>query len=272
MSITDLGAKNQVRRAGLVFGKTTRASGNTRSIPMKNPLPILAALAVIATPVLAATPETSTTTGTGATINSGATMNAGTITDTGATTTTIAPDAATVEQMTANWPEKVREAIRVTMQKYGPPSEIGMLEAMWHNADMSNSRMAPFKHIHIHKMETPHNFPVVHTDFMKQVVNYEIPEDRADELAMFDGSVTFNRTKGELAAMCDKEEHNILALNVAHDVLTGKRTAEDARTFFAQTIAASKTGEMPEIMQKLQFDAAAMNTADADIEAKVVNR
>jgi hypothetical protein len=226
---------------------------------MKYALPLagLVALGLLSAPAIAATP-----TGTTTTTGSGMSM-----------TTTTSPDTAAVEQMTANWPDKVKEAIRMTMQKYGPPSEVGMMEVMWHNEDMSNDRMSPFKHIHIFKTEVPHNFPIVHTDFMKQVINYDIPEDRVDELAAFDGSVTFNRTKGELAAMCDKEENNILALNVANDVLMGKRTAEEARAFFAETVAAAQSnGALPDYMQKLQFDLPTASTADPDTEAKMVNR
>lgn len=37
------------------------------------------------------------------------------------------------------------------------------------------------------------------------------------------------RTRGELAARCDKEEMNYLALNLANDIATGKVDVDEAR-------------------------------------------
>lgn len=59
----------------------------------------------------------------------------------------------------------------------------------------------------------------------------------------YDGSVSFHRTRGELSAECDVEEMNLLALNLAHDVITGKRTPADARAFYAKNAMAFKQGD-----------------------------
>lgn len=59
----------------------------------------------------------------------------------------------------------------------------------------------------------------------------------------YDGSVWYHRTRGELSAQCDKEEMNLLALNLAHDIITGKRTVADARAFYAKTAMAFKLGD-----------------------------
>ena len=48
----------------------------------------------------------------------------------------------------------------------------------------------------------------------------EFPPEVLD-LARFDGSVIVERTRGEIGARCDKEEMNYLALNLAHDIVTG---------------------------------------------------
>jgi hypothetical protein len=44
-----------------------------------------------------------------------------------------------------------------------------------------------------------------------------------------------DRTKGEASAKCQKEEMNFLSLNLLNDIVTGKRTLEDAKNFYAQT-------------------------------------
>ncbi|MGH7664009.1 MAG: hypothetical protein ACRENI_06915 [Gemmatimonadaceae bacterium] len=53
----------------------------------------------------------------------------------------------------------------------------------------------------------------------------------------------FHRTRGELSAQCDVEAMNFLALNIAHDIITGRRTVSDARTFYATTAMAFKQGD-----------------------------
>jgi hypothetical protein len=188
---------------------------------------------------------------------------------TDATVAASAPDQASVEQMTAKWPDKVREAIRMTTQKYGPPDEVGMHAVMWHNMDFKNAQMNPIKHTHIKRETASHDFPMPHEDFLKQTINYRVPADKADELTAFDGSVTFNRTKGEMSAMCDKTEMNNLAFNLSHDVVTGKKTADEARQAYARDAMAFKNGEKPEYTQRILFDVPRDGTADPDQKMKM---
>jgi hypothetical protein len=60
-----------------------------------------------------------------------------------------------------------------------------------------------------------------------------------------------------------KEEANFLALNLANDVATGKKSAEEARETYAQTIKALMAGKPDPYVQKLQF-AAQQSAADPD--------
>jgi hypothetical protein len=168
-----------------------------------------------------------------------------------------AMDKPAVERVTTDWPKMVKDAIAKTTQKYGQPDEVTATMVKWNNPG------APFKRIEIQKQEIPHNFPMPHTDFLKEVVSYQVPADEADDLTAYDGSVTFSRTKGEMAAQCDMEELNILALNLAHDIVTGKRSVDEARQFYGQTAMAFKKGEKPEYTQRLMFDTKG-NAADPD--------
>jgi hypothetical protein len=51
---------------------------------------------------------------------------------------------------------------------------------------------------------------------MQTTIMYNVPEDKMDDLGMFDGSVTFDRTQGTMAR--DLEANNFLALNLANDI------------------------------------------------------
>jgi hypothetical protein len=94
------------------------------------------------------------------------------------------------------------------------------------------------------KSKIPHSFPMAHTDMLYQSITYRIEPEKADELIRHDGSVILERTKGEIAARCDKEEANFLAINLAHEIATGKRSVDDARSFYAESIQTMmKTGK-----------------------------
>ena len=45
-------------------------------------------------------------------------------------------------------------------------------------------------------------------------------------LAAYDGSVVVNRTNGEYQPRCDLEAANFLALNLAHEIILGKRSSK----------------------------------------------
>ncbi|MGE3597130.1 MAG: hypothetical protein AB7N70_16415 [Dehalococcoidia bacterium] len=106
-----------------------------------------------------------------------------------------------------------------------------------------------------------------HKDVLEQFVAYRVPPDKFDELANYDGSVIVERTKGEISARCDKEPMNFLALNLAHDIVEGKRSVEDARQFYAKTAMETMQGKKPEYVQKLHFSPS-QRTSDADTPAK----
>jgi hypothetical protein len=79
------------------------------------------------------------------------------------------------------------------------------------------------------KDEVPHDFPAHHTDFLKQLIDYQVPVAMFSPLAEYDGSVIAERTKGELSARCGGTSMNFVAINLAHDIITGQRSVEEAR-------------------------------------------
>jgi hypothetical protein len=166
------------------------------------------------------------------------------------------------EQAIAGWKAKPKEAAQKLISKYGQPSEITSQRLIWHN----NS---PWKMTEIVNEEIEHDFPIPHTDFLKQTIDFRVSPEKFSDLAQFDGSVIVERTKGELSARCDKEENNILALNLAQDVAKGTKSVSEARDFFTKTISAAMKGEKPAYMQSLQFSVAKAQTGDPDTETTV---
>lgn len=157
-----------------------------------------------------------------------------------------------------DWPAAPAKEAQVLITKYGAPDEVTATSLMWHHN-------GPWKRTILYRDEVPHLFPKAHTDFLEQVIDYRVPPDRFTDLAKYDGSVVANRTQGEMSARCDKEENNLLALNLANDVITGKKNVEEARRFYAEAINASMRGERPPYTQGFQFPLPQGGTADPDM-------
>lgn len=152
-----------------------------------------------------------------------------------------------VEQVIADWKDQPRQVAMDMMQKYGAPQEVTEQRLVWHDN-------GPWKRSELINEEIDHNFPMPHKDMLFQVVEYQVPADKFDELAQFDGSVIVDRTRGEIGARCDKEAANILALNLAHEVITGDRSVQEARKEYADQIVAMASGEPAPLTAELQFE------------------
>ncbi len=149
--------------------------------------------------------------------------------------------------MLASWPMSAQMAAADMMKKYGPPQEVTATMLKWRNN-------GPWKYTMISNYETPHRFPMPHPDVMEQGIDYRVPAAMFDDLAAYDGSVTADRTQGHLAARCDKEGANFLAINLANDVVTRRKGVPAARAYYARAISTfKKTGRMDPYMQRLQF-------------------
>jgi hypothetical protein len=144
------------------------------------------------------------------------------------------------------WPEVSQTAARETRGMYGKPDVESEEMIIWHNKRQ-------WKMITVTKSEYEHNFPLDHTDVIRHTVSYRVPIEFYDDLAQFNGSITIDRTLGTISAMCDHEANNILTLNLAHDIILGKKTVEEARKAYANILIEKMLGGNPEYMQKLNF-------------------
>jgi hypothetical protein len=157
----------------------------------------------------------------------------------------------------SSWPDKPRRVAGDLIKQYGEPQEMTASMLIWNNN-------GNWKRTIVSKEEINHNFPAPHTDFVKQFIDYKVPVDKFDDLAAFDGSVVVERTRGEIFACCDKEAMNILALNLANDVVSGSKTVNLARDFYGKTAMKFMMGSKPDYTQRLQFAVAKGGTADPD--------
>lgn len=163
-----------------------------------------------------------------------------------------------VEKILADWPEHPRENVEQFMEQYGPPDEATASRLIWHEPGKWKRAVAIRDPI-------PHEWPTPHKDIIKQTIAYKVPTDAFNKLAEFDGSVIVERTRGELSARCEMEEANYLAINLAHEIITGERTVEEAREEYTREMKAmTEEGTKGEYMKGFRFDLPTGDQRDPD--------
>lgn len=125
------------------------------------------------------------------------------------------------------WPEDAREPAQLVIDKYGEPDEVTETLLTWH-------KVGPWKRMVASRAVHLHNFPVPHWDAVESVIDYRVPVEFITPIMEFDRSVSIKRTAGEAAAQCHDEEANSLALSLMHDIVTGKKTVQEARDYYAK--------------------------------------
>src|SRR3954453_9167451 len=156
-----------------------------------------------------------------------------------------------------DWPEESREAAQLVVDQYGEPQEATETHLTWH-------RPGPWKRIVASKTFYQHDFPAPHIDAIESFIDYRVPEDKFTPLAEFDGSVIVERTAGEVSARCHDEQANFLALNLMHDIVTGKKNVQEARDYYAKEFADYRRKKPTPYMEKLRFTSDDANTGDPD--------
>lgn len=132
------------------------------------------------------------------------------------------------------------------VQKYGLPHEATSGMLIWYYNGSWKRTVA-------HRDGTHHNFPRPHFDLLEQTIEYRVPAEKCSELAMFNGSLIINRTRGELGVCCDSEGTNLLMLNLAHQIIISHKTVEEARRQAVATTVARRLNWPMELTERLQF-------------------
>lgn len=172
----------------------------------------------------------------------------------GARETTSAGD---VDRIIGYWPDAQKNVAHQMLQKYGLPNEATPTKLIWYGN-------GPWKRTELSSDVVAHNWPTIHTDFLTQVIDYRVPPELFDDVARFDGSILVDRTRGEVSARCDSEAANVLGFNLVHEIVTGKRTWEEAREISEQNTVAYNLGRNAPYAEELLFEVPRDGTEDLD--------
>jgi hypothetical protein len=164
-----------------------------------------------------------------------------------------------VEEIVDGWPKNPQESAKRLIDHYGEPNEYSASQLIWYNTKDGWKRSV------LSKEEVPHHFPAPHTDYLEQFIDYRVASKWFSPLAEYDGSVMAERTKGELSARCGGTSMNFVAINLAHDIMTGKMSVKEARDEYTRLYKAHKEGKTTPYAQGFQFELPEGATGDPDV-------
>jgi len=161
------------------------------------------------------------------------------------------------ERIIEGWPLPQKKVAEQMLAKYGVPSEATPTRLTWY-------KNAPWKRTEITSDVVEHHWPAVHSDFLAQTIDYRVPPHMISAIAEFDGSIIVDRTKGEVSARCDSEAANVLGLNMVHELVTGKRTVQEARHVSEENTVAYNLARNAPYAERLLFEVPRGGTEDLD--------
>ncbi len=127
-----------------------------------------------------------------------------------------------VGHIIGHWPKRSHDLAESLIHSYGLPHEATPSMLIWYY----NS---PWKRTVVHRDGVRHNVPRPHIDLLEQTIDTKVTPEAYTELSGFDGSIVIDRTRGEMTAYCQNEDANTFILNLAHDIVLGRKTANEAR-------------------------------------------
>ncbi len=148
-----------------------------------------------------------------------------------------------------SWPTNTKVTAQHLIDKYGPPDRANDSRLVWNDRGQ-------WSQIRLFREGASDNFPTTHKDVVENTIRYDVPQDKAGELTKFDSALEVDRLSGTLSARSDSEEANILALNLADEIVRGKRDVDSARDFMRSTLRKSMAGKSSPYTDHLLFPVA----------------
>lgn len=152
------------------------------------------------------------------------------------------------EAIIRRWPPRSRNVAGLMLEKYGRPDQFDRDTMVWFNN-------GEWKRSIVYRRRFHRDPAVTRTDILEQSIGYLVPNDKVAELARFNGKLTVSQTAGELAFASESEAKNRLALNLADEIVTGKRGVAAARAEYMKTARLAASGKSSPLLESLQFEA-----------------
>jgi hypothetical protein len=155
--------------------------------------------------------------------------------------------AQTPETVIKDWPDQARSIARAMIEKYGEPDRFSGKAVVWYDN-------APWQKTVVYRDAWPHSITMRDKDYLEQTIGYQVPNEKVNALRRFDRRLDVNRTSGELSSRSESESMNILALNLADEIVNDRRSVQDARNFYRKTARLSRSGKNSLYLTEFLFE------------------
>lgn len=166
-------------------------------------------------------------------------------------------EAKDAKSVIASWPELTRTGAAALIAKYGPPDTVSDEQLVWNNKDK-------WKKVAVYRNMVRDWEPAEMQRFIVNEVNYKVPENKAPLLLRFDRGLVIDEVRGTLAAQGESEKYNMLVLNLADEIASGKRTLFSAQKFFKKTQKAIAAGKSFTYLDEFMFEPGAVDAVPTE--------
>lgn len=154
----------------------------------------------------------------------------------------ISLSGSTPESIILQWPTYSYRLARFMIAKYGQPAQSSDVRLVWVNA-------GPWKRSVVYRV------PIDGGARLEQEVEYDVAEDERGELLLFAREAGLSVESGRLVAVSNAESDNFLAINLADEIVRGKRSAKKASDFRRQILRLQDSGKSSPYLERLLFTA-----------------
>lgn len=158
----------------------------------------------------------------------------------------VALSGRTPESIILLWPTFSYRLARMMISEYGQPAEASDHRLAW----VDN---APWKRTVVYRTPPRERVLVGNGGRLEQSVSYRVPDDRIGDLGRFDTDIEADLKAGLLTVISDAESDNFLALNLADEVIKGRRTPKEASEFRRKQQRLRDSGKSSPYFERLLF-------------------
>lgn len=152
----------------------------------------------------------------------------------------VAAIPSDVETYAAGWPEPSRTQAQAMIEQYGRPDRSDGASLTWIG-------LFGGKRTVVHRAEAGQ-------PAFEQAVHYEVPAKKVADLTSFEPNISIDRKAAEMSVRGNSVSENLLALNLAHDVASGFKTVDEARTFRDNQLQLAQAGKSSRYRDVIIFE------------------
>lgn len=160
--------------------------------------------------------------------------------------TDIAVSGSTPESIIIAWPTYSYRLARMMIAKYGQPSQALDARLVW----LDNG---PWKRTVVYRSDPDAGVFRAGKGRLEQTVAYRVPPDKVGVLAKYDKDLDVDAEHGRLTARSDSETANFLALNLADEVVKGRRAPGEAAEYRGKMEKLAPSGKSSSYLDGLMF-------------------